>query len=40
MPVGRCAKGQKINKCNKGGNAFGNVNYRNGWCEACSLRRV
>ena len=34
MPVGKCNAGQKFNKCNQGGHAWGNLNYRNGWCKA------
>jgi hypothetical protein len=34
MPVGKCRAGQKFNKCNAGGHAWGNLNYRNGWCKA------
>ena len=34
MPVGKCAAGQKLNKCNQGGHAWGNLNYRSGSCKA------
>jgi len=34
MPVGKCRVGQRFNKCNAGGHAWGNLNYRNGWCNA------
>lgn len=33
MPVGRCSKGQPLNKCTFGGNGWGNLNYRSGWCK-------
>ena len=34
MPVGKCAAGQKLNKCNQGGHAWGNLTYRSGSCKA------
>jgi hypothetical protein len=33
MPVGKCRPGQNFKQCNIGGNAWGNFNYRNGWCK-------
>jgi len=33
MPVGKCGAGQKLDKCKNGGHAWGNLNYRNGWCK-------
>eukprot|EP01047_Picozoa_sp_COSAG01_P058277 COSAG01_NODE_6846_length_3471_cov_17.654804_4_plen_296_part_00 len=32
MPVGNCAPGQHFNKCNGGGNAWGNFRQKSGWC--------
>ena len=34
MPVGRCRQGQELNKCNAGGNGWGNLGYRRGFCKA------
>ena len=33
MPVGKCGAGQRLNQCNKGGHAWGNLNYHGGWCK-------
>ena len=33
MPVGDCKPGQPLTKCTGGGNGWGNLNYRNGWCK-------
>ena len=33
MPVGNCGASQRLNKCNQGGNAWGNFAYSNGWCK-------
>ena len=33
MPVGKCGANQRLNKCNQGGNAWGNFAYQNGWCK-------
>jgi hypothetical protein len=33
MPVGKCRPGQHFNQCNAGGHAWGNFNYRGGWCK-------
>ena len=33
MPVGKCNSGQELTKCTSGGNAWGNLNYNNGWCK-------
>jgi len=32
MPVGRCGPGQRFNKCNQGGHAWGNFGYRGNSC--------
>ena len=34
MPVGKCNSGEALDKCTAGGNAFGNLDDRNGWCNA------
>ena len=33
MPVGNCGANQRLNKCNQGGNGWGNFAYSNGWCK-------
>merc|ERR1712051_858503 len=33
MPIGECKAGQPLTKCTGGGNAWGNLNYRGGWCK-------
>jgi len=32
MPVGKCSYGQRLTQCSRGGNAWGNLGYRNRWC--------
>ena len=32
MPVGKCNSGESLDKCTAGGNAFGNLDTNNGWC--------
>ena len=33
MPIGACKAGEPLTSCTGGGNAWGNLNYRNGWCK-------
>ena len=33
MPVGKCNRGEMLNSCSAGGNAYGNLHYRNAWCK-------
>ena len=33
MPVGDCKPGEELIKCTGGGNAWGNFDYRDGWCK-------
>ena len=32
MPVGKCKAGEPLTKCTGGGNAWGDFNYRDGYC--------
>jgi len=34
MPVGSCNAGEALTSCTDGGNAWGNLEYQNGWCKA------
>ena len=34
MAVGRCQPGQALTSCTEGGNGWGNLEYRQGWCKA------
>ena len=33
MPVGDCKPGEPLTKCTGGGNGWGQLDYRNGWCK-------
>ena len=33
MPVGECKPGEGLMKCTGGGNGWGNLDYRAGWCK-------
>ena len=33
MPVGQCKSGEPLDKCTGGKNAWGNLDYQNGWCK-------
>ena len=33
MPVGNCKPGEELTKCTAGGNAWGNFDYKNGYCK-------
>merc|ERR1712086_1178545 len=34
MPVGSCNAGEALTSCTDGDNAWGNLEYQNGWCKA------
>ena len=34
MPVGRCNQGEELDKCSGGGNAWGDLDTNDGWCNA------
>lgn len=34
MPIGKCDPGQDLMSCTRGGNAWGDLQYRGGWCNA------
>ena len=34
MPVGKCNSGQPLDECSGGGNAWGNLDLNNGWCNS------